>query len=64
MSAGSSGFKIGVLTGGGDAPGINAVIREVVHAAIGRGWEELGVEDGIEGLFQNRVLPLHVNDVR
>jgi 6-phosphofructokinase 1 len=64
LSAGSSSFKIGVLTGGGDAPGLNAVIRAVVHAAIGRGWEVLGIEDGFEGLFQNRVRPLLVNDVR
>jgi len=64
LSAGSSEFKIGVLTGGGDAPGLNAVIRAVVHAAIGRGWHVLGIEDGFEGFFDNRVRPLHVNDVR
>jgi 6-phosphofructokinase 1 len=64
LSTGSSTLKIGVLTGGGDAPGLNAVIRAVVHAAIGRRWEVLGIEDGFEGLFENRVRPLHVNDVR
>src|SRR4030095_12514892 len=46
------------------APGLNEVVRAVVHAAIGRGWEVLGIEDGFEGLFQNRVRPLLVNDVR
>jgi 6-phosphofructokinase 1 len=45
--------RIAVLTGGGDAPGLNAVIRAVVKSSIGRGWEVLGVEDGFEG-FLNR----------
>ena len=37
--------KIGVMTGGGDCPGLNAVIRAVVLGAKARGWEVLGVED-------------------
>jgi 6-phosphofructokinase 1 len=43
--------RIGVLTSGGDAPGLNAVIRAVVKAAAGLGWEVLGIEDGFEGLL-------------
>jgi 6-phosphofructokinase 1 len=43
--------RIGVLTSGGDAPGLNAVIRAVVKAAAGLGWEVLGFEDGFEGLL-------------
>ena len=43
--------KIAVLTGGGDAPGLNAVVRAVVKAALRRGWETFGVEDGFEGFF-------------
>jgi phosphofructokinase-like protein len=44
--------RIGVLTGGGDCPGLNAVIRAVVKTAIGRyGWEVIGIEDGFEGLI-------------
>ncbi|GAB4430562.1 MAG: ATP-dependent 6-phosphofructokinase [Chloroflexi bacterium OHK40] len=43
--------RIGVLTSGGDAPGLNAVIRAVVKAASGLGWEVLGIEDGFEGLL-------------
>ncbi len=44
--------RIGVLTGGGDAPGLNAVIRAVVRTAIGQeGWEVLGVRSGFEGLL-------------
>ena len=43
--------KIGVLTGGGDCPGLNAVIRGVVRAAAERGWESIGFSDGYEGLL-------------
>lgn len=42
---------IAILTGGGDCPGLNAVIRGVVRAAVlQRGWQVLGVEDGFDGL--------------
>lgn len=47
----SSPTRIGVLTGGGDAPGLNAVIRGVVKAANELGWEVLGFERGYEGLL-------------
>jgi 6-phosphofructokinase 1 len=43
--------RIGVLTGGGDAPGLNAVIRGVVKAAGQLGWQVLGFERGYEGLL-------------
>jgi phosphofructokinase-like protein len=44
--------RIGVLTAGGDCPGLNAVIRAVVKTAIGHyGWEVIGIEDGFEGLI-------------
>lgn len=43
--------RIGVLTSGGDAPGLNAVIRAVVKTAVGLGYEVLGIEDGFEGLM-------------
>lgn len=42
--------RIGVMTGGGDCPGLNAVIRGVVHASKRRGWDVLGIEDATEGL--------------
>ncbi len=42
---------VGILTGGGDCPGLNAVIRGVVKAAVqNRGWRVLGIEDGFDGL--------------
>ena len=44
--------RIAVNTGGGDAPGLNAVIRSVVLAAIQRGWEVYGIEDGYAGLLR------------
>ena len=43
--------KIGVLTGGGDAPGLNAVIRAVVKTAHNSGVEVLGLEDSFDGLI-------------
>ncbi len=45
--------KIGILTGGGDCPGLNAVIRGVTKSAISRhGWEVIGIADGFEGLVE------------
>ncbi|QNA99873.1 6-phosphofructokinase [Massilia sp. Se16.2.3] len=43
--------RIGILTGGGDAPGLNAVIRSCVLAANGLGWECHGIRDGFDGLL-------------
>lgn len=43
--------KIGILTSGGDCAGLNAVIRAVVFAATGKGWEVIGIEDGTAGLL-------------
>jgi len=51
--------KIGVLTGGGDAPGLNAVIRAVVKAACNAGIEVVGLEDSFDGLLDpSRTRPL------
>src|SRR5690349_7867372 len=47
----SKGRRIGVLTSGGDAPGLNAVIRAVVKASNHYGLEVLGFEGGFEGLL-------------
>ena len=44
--------RIGILTGGGDCPGLNAVIRAVVKAAAKRGWETLGIVGGFNGLLE------------
>jgi 6-phosphofructokinase 1 len=53
--------RIGVLTAGGDCPGLNAVIRAVVKSAVqGHGWEVLGIRDGFEGLIgeSEAIVPL------
>ncbi len=44
--------RIGVLTGGGDAPGLNAVIRAVVRSSVTLGWECVGIEDSFDGLVR------------
>lgn len=43
--------RIGVVTGGGDCPGLNAVIRAVAKSAALRGWETIGIVGGYEGLL-------------
>jgi 6-phosphofructokinase 1 len=50
--------KIGVLTSGGDAPGMNAAIRGVVRAALTEGLEVFGVYDGYLGLYEDRMVQL------
>ncbi len=56
--------RIGVLTGGGDAPGLNAVIRAVVKSAANAGVECLGLEDSFDGLiFPERSRVLTPRDV-
>jgi len=58
--------RVGVLTGGGDCPGLNAVIRAVVKSGIhDYGWEILGIKDGFEGLIlPDHLLPLDTDRVR
>ena len=50
--------KIGILTGGGDCPGLNAVIRAVVKKSIKYHWEVIGILDGWKGLIEGNTLPL------
>jgi 6-phosphofructokinase 1 len=57
--------KIAINTGGGDAPGLNAVIRAVVNSADSRGWEVWGVREGYNGFFRpGGVHPLTKDMVR
>jgi 6-phosphofructokinase 1 len=56
--------RIGILTGGGDAPGLNAVIRAVVKAGVNNGIEVVGLEDSFDGLIEpNRSRVLTAKDV-
>ena len=58
-------MRIAISTGGGDAPGLNAVIRGAVLSACHRGWECLGIRRGYAGLLgEDRVVPLGPNEVR
>lgn len=47
-------MKIGVLTSGGVAPGMNAAVRAVAQEAFSRGWEVVAIEDGYAGLLEGR----------
>lgn len=55
--------RVGVLTSGGDAPGMNAAIRGIVRTGLAQGWEMLGVRDGYAGLLDGRLAPLESRDV-
>ena len=58
-------MKIAISTGGGDAPGLNAVIRGAVLAAVHRGWECVGIRKGYDGLLgQEQLVPLGPAEVR
>ncbi len=54
---------IGILTSGGDCPGLNAAIRGVAKAALGQGTKVIGIQDGFRGLVENRVMPLEDKNV-
>ncbi|HDY65233.1 MAG TPA: 6-phosphofructokinase [Phycisphaerae bacterium] len=55
--------RIGIMTGGGDCPGLNAVIRAVAKPAMRAGLEVMGIEDGYLGLIENRLRKLDFDDV-
>jgi 6-phosphofructokinase 1 len=58
-------MRVAISTGGGDAPGLNGVIRGAVLSALQRGWEIVGVRRGFGGLLGDaRVVPLSADDVR
>lgn len=58
-------MRIAITTGGGDAPGLNAVIRSAVLSAVGMGWEVLGIRKGYAGLLgEDEVVTLDKESVR
>ncbi len=58
-------MRIAISTGGGDAPGLNAVIRAAVLTAVNRGWEVVGIRRGFAGLLgEDEVIPLTKDSVR
>src|ERR687884_555167 len=58
-------MRIALSTGGGDAPGLNAVIRAAVLSAINRGWDVLGIKKGYAGLMgDDEIVQLTKDSVR
>lgn len=55
--------KIGVLTGGGDCPGLNPVIRAVVRKGISAGYEFIGIKNGWRGLVEADTMPLNLESI-
>ncbi len=55
--------RIGILTGGGDCPGLNPVIRAVVRKALLEGYEIVGIKNGWKGLVENDTMLLDINAV-
>jgi len=55
--------RIGVLTSGGDAPGMNACLRAVVRTAIYEGLEIVGIQNGYDGLIRGKIIPLTLRSV-
>lgn len=55
--------RIGILTGGGDCPGLNPVIRAVVRKALLEGYEIVGIKNGWKGLVENDTMGLDINTV-
>ncbi|MFN2471745.1 MAG: 6-phosphofructokinase [Gaiellaceae bacterium] len=55
--------RLGILTGGGDAPGLNAVIRAVARRSLNRGYEVVGVREGWTGLVDARFEPLGAREI-
>src|SRR5947208_15619919 len=56
-------MRVGVLTGGGDCPGLNAVIRAVGRRVMDRGHELVGVLEGWNGLVEGRLEPLGAREI-
>jgi ATP-dependent phosphofructokinase / diphosphate-dependent phosphofructokinase len=55
--------RVGLLTGGGDAPGLNGIIESAVRALAKNGVEVIGIQDGFEGIFNNELTTLTEKEV-
>ena len=55
--------RVGILTGGGDCPGLNAVIRAVARRSFSRGWEVVGIQDGWRGLVESDMTALTAREI-
>jgi len=55
--------RIGILTGGGDCPGLNCVIRAVVRKGLQEGYQIIGIKNGYKGLIENDTVILDLNSI-
>jgi len=55
--------RVGILTGGGDCPGLNAVIRAVTRRSLDRGWDVAAVREGWRGMVEGLVQPLGPREI-
>ena len=55
--------RVGILTGGGDCPGLNAVIRAVARRSLDRGWGVVGIREGWRGLVEGLFSPLGYREI-
>lgn len=56
--------KVGVMTSGGDSPGMNAAVRAVVRACVFHGMECVGINQGYQGLIDNNMIPMNARSVK
>jgi 6-phosphofructokinase 1 len=56
-------FKVGILTGGGDCPGLNSVIRAIVRKGLNEDYEIIGIKNGWKGLIENDTVKLTLDSV-
>lgn len=57
-------MRIGILTGGGDAPGLNGIIESASRILLQQGHEVIGIMDGFEGIFNQKTLPLTLQRIQ
>ena len=57
-------MRIGLLTGGGDAPGLNGIIESATRTLLNLGHEVIGICDGFEGIYKSNTIPLTLDAVR
>ena len=56
-------MRIGILTGGGDAPGLNGIIEASCRTLLKAGHQMIGIRDGFEGVFENQTLPIQLSQL-
>ncbi len=56
-------IRIGIMTGGGDAPGLNGIIESASRTLLQNGCEVVGIRDGFDGIFENRTRPITWDDI-